>query len=396
MTTTPRSDRPQDPARHHRPAALRHARLQRRHAVPHPGRRPPRRRGRALRAGRAAVGRVHAVALDGAHRPAPQHPRRVDERRRPARRRAVGGRRAAPGRATAPRWWASPTSSRSSTRSAASPRTAWPAPACPPSTRRGPTAPSGRTEASTTSSWPPTGRWARCTTPAGWPPRTPRRSATTTPCSTASSRSTPTGGGATGAPQVKDNPIPRDWYHTDWVADRTIAWLDGLDDGDDWFCWMSFPDPHHPWDPPASELGRVDWRDVPLPAGYVEDRRRARAHPRRQAPALAALVRRRARVELRGAHPLGAGHAHRRPGARGQRPQRGRGRADRRGARPGARRHRRPGLGRRPRRGVHHRPRRAAGRLRAAVQGPVPRRRADAAAAGVAAGAVGRRRARRW
>jgi arylsulfatase A-like enzyme len=33
---------------------------------------------------------------------------------------------------------------------------------------------------------------------------------------------------------------------------------------------MSFPDPHHPWDPPSSELGRVDWRDVPLPDGYIE------------------------------------------------------------------------------------------------------------------------------
>ena len=79
------------------------------------------------------------------------------------------------------------------------------------------------------------------------------------------------GGGDTGAPQVKHNPIPREWYHTDWVADRTIAWLDGLAADDDWFCWMSFPDPHHPWDPPASEMGRVDWRDVPLPAGYIED-----------------------------------------------------------------------------------------------------------------------------
>ncbi|MSO88212.1 MAG: sulfatase [Acidimicrobiia bacterium] len=80
-----------------------------------------------------------------------------------------------------------------------------------------------------------------------------------------------TGGGDTGAPQVQVNPVAREWYHTDWVADRTIAWLNGLDADDDWFCWMSFPDPHHPWDPPASELGRVDWRDVPLPAGYVED-----------------------------------------------------------------------------------------------------------------------------
>ncbi len=79
------------------------------------------------------------------------------------------------------------------------------------------------------------------------------------------------GGGATGAPQVHDNAIPREWYHTDWVADRTIAWLDSLDRSDDWFCWMSFPDPHHPWDPPVSEMSRIDWRDVPLPAGYIAD-----------------------------------------------------------------------------------------------------------------------------
>ncbi|MEY4338583.1 MAG: hypothetical protein RLZ14_433 [Actinomycetota bacterium] len=78
------------------------------------------------------------------------------------------------------------------------------------------------------------------------------------------------GGGHTGAPQVWENSIPREWYHTDWVADRTIAWLDSLPADDDWFCWMSFPDPHHPWDPPKSELGRVDWRDVPLPEGYPQ------------------------------------------------------------------------------------------------------------------------------
>ena len=33
---------------------------------------------------------------------------------------------------------------------------------------------------------------------------------------------------------------------------------------------MSFPDPHHPWDPPQSEIGRIDWHDVPLPDGYPE------------------------------------------------------------------------------------------------------------------------------
>lgn len=78
------------------------------------------------------------------------------------------------------------------------------------------------------------------------------------------------GYGDSGGPQTKHNPIPREIYHTDWVADRALEWLGGLSDDDNFFCWISFPDPHHPWDPPQSELRRVDWREVPLPAGYPE------------------------------------------------------------------------------------------------------------------------------
>ena len=201
------------------------------------------------------------------------------------------------------------------------------------------------------------------------------------------------GGGDTGAPQVHVNPIDKGWYHTDWVADRTIGWLDSLDADDDWFCWMSFPDPHHPWDPPQSEMGRVDWRDVDLPAGYPEhaaDRERILdAKPRHwrlwydgslvsnyEAPAEwvpATLTADQVReVNARNAvecelidEALGRVLA----------------------AIDGT------GLGRRRRRHLHHRPRRAAGRLRAAVQGAVPRRRPDAAAAGVASRP--RRRGRR-
>ena len=198
------------------------------------------------------------------------------------------------------------------------------------------------------------------------------------------------GGGDTGAPQVKVNPIDRGIYHTDWVADRTIGWLDTLGADEDWFCWMSFPDPHHPWDPPESEVGRIDWREVPLPGGLSRGPVPTGGDPRRQAPALAPLVRRHPGVELRGAGRLGTGHPHRRPGPRGQRPQRGGVRADRRGPRPGAGPDRRTGLGRRPRRGVHHRPRGAPGRFRPAVQGSVPRRRADAPSPGVATGSLGR------
>ncbi len=79
-------------------------------------------------------------------------------------------------------------------------------------------------------------------------------------------------GGDTMAPETKHNPIPREWYHTDWTVDRAIDWLDTVGDDEDWFCWVSFPDPHHPWDPPASEMSRVDWRDLDLPAGHPGSR----------------------------------------------------------------------------------------------------------------------------
>lgn len=75
-------------------------------------------------------------------------------------------------------------------------------------------------------------------------------------------------GGETGAVQVKHNPIPRELYHTDWVADRTIDYLDTVRKRENWFVWMSFPDPHHPWDPPDSELHRCDWRALKLPAAH--------------------------------------------------------------------------------------------------------------------------------
>ena len=266
------------------------------------------------------------------HRPAPEHARRVDERRAAARRRAVGragaARRRLPHRAG---------------RQAA--LRAVPRPVRP--LRREPLRPATATDGGIAPRLrAPRGRHPRRARPAALRPLAGRRAPRggrrcSTRCSTRALEVNAAGGGDTGAPQVHDNPIPREWYHTDWVADRTIAWLDSLDADDDWFCWMSFPDPHHPWDPPASEVGRIDWRDVPLPAGYIERRGRARGDPRRQAAPLAALVRRHAGVQLRGAARLGAGDADRRPGARGQRPQRGRVRADRRGARPGAGRRRR-------------------------------------------------------
>ena len=79
-------------------------------------------------------------------------------------------------------------------------------------------------------------------------------------------------GGDTGAPEVKYNPIPREYYHTDWVADRTLEFLNSLGANENWFVWMSFPDPHHPWDPPEKEARRINWRDMEMPSGYPGSR----------------------------------------------------------------------------------------------------------------------------
>jgi arylsulfatase A-like enzyme len=75
-------------------------------------------------------------------------------------------------------------------------------------------------------------------------------------------------GGDTGAPETSNHQIPRGLYHTDWLCDLALVWLDKLDAQDDWMLWLSFPDPHHPWDPPADENRRYDWRELPLPPGY--------------------------------------------------------------------------------------------------------------------------------
>ena len=69
------------------------------------------------------------------------------------------------------------------------------------------------------------------------------------------------GGGQTGAVFVKDNPIPRELYQTDWTTDEAIKYIDSLDDEEDWFVWVSYGDPHHAYDTPVDE-DYLTWEDV--------------------------------------------------------------------------------------------------------------------------------------
>ena len=302
--------------------------LQRRHPVAHAGVDGLAADGRALRPGPSPVGGVHAVALDHRDRPAPEHPRGVDERRA----RCPGTPRRWPrccaGPATGPPWSARPTSSPTSTPSSASRRTS-----CPP---RAPRPTAGPAVGSSTSRRPPTGPWGRSTTASGSCASTPRRSGCTAGPSTTRLQvergrrrrhRRPPGQGQPDRPRDLPHRLggrPDDRLARLGRRRRGLVLLDEL------------PRPAPPVGP-AGVRGRPDRLAGGAAAGRLP---RGPGHPRgdhrRQAPPLAGLVRRHAGVQLRGAGRLGAGHAHRRPGPRGQRPQRRRGRAHRRGAGPGA------------------------------------------------------------
>jgi arylsulfatase A-like enzyme len=53
-----------------------------------------------------------------------------------------------------------------------------------------------------------------------------------------------------GAAQTWHSELPTSWHNSTWTADRAIDWI--KDHGNDKpFCsWVSFPDPHHPFDCP--------------------------------------------------------------------------------------------------------------------------------------------------
>ncbi len=69
-------------------------------------------------------------------------------------------------------------------------------------------------------------------------------------------------------PQAYRTPIPEDLYPTAYIRDRTIDYLTSRADKDaPFFAFVSFPDPHHPFNPPGKywDMYNPDDFDLPLP-----------------------------------------------------------------------------------------------------------------------------------
>ncbi len=75
-----------------------------------------------------------------------------------------------------------------------------------------------------------------------------------------------------GAAQTHHSMLPVAWHNSTWTADRAIAWMqDRPEDADPFCAWVSFPDPHHPFDAPEPWSRLHAPEDVDLPEHRTRD-----------------------------------------------------------------------------------------------------------------------------
>lgn len=79
------------------------------------------------------------------------------------------------------------------------------------------------------------------------------------------------------APECWVSGIPVEAHNATWIAERTCARLRACRE-DDYFIWCSFPDPHHPFAPPAPYAARYPPADMPLPLRGPADELADRPH----------------------------------------------------------------------------------------------------------------------
>ncbi len=68
-------------------------------------------------------------------------------------------------------------------------------------------------------------------------------------------------------PQAVRTALPEELYATSYIAERAAAWLEAQENSDQpYFLMVSFPDPHHPFNPPGRYWDMYDPADMKVPA----------------------------------------------------------------------------------------------------------------------------------
>jgi arylsulfatase A-like enzyme len=65
-------------------------------------------------------------------------------------------------------------------------------------------------------------------------------------------------------PQVWPNPVPVELHQSSWIADKFIEFVN-TGENRPFFAWVSFVDPHHPFDPPEPYASMYKPEKMPLP-----------------------------------------------------------------------------------------------------------------------------------
>jgi len=71
-------------------------------------------------------------------------------------------------------------------------------------------------------------------------------------------------------PQAVRTALPADLYPSQWIAQRSVDWINAQGD-DPWFLLVSFPDPHHPFNPPGKYWDMYSPDDMPVPQAFASN-----------------------------------------------------------------------------------------------------------------------------
>ena len=70
-------------------------------------------------------------------------------------------------------------------------------------------------------------------------------------------------------PQAVRTAVPEEHYSTNYIADRAIEWINRREDTDKpFFLMVSWPDPHHPFNPPGKFWDMYRPADMEVPASF--------------------------------------------------------------------------------------------------------------------------------